>query len=392
MRGKMRVSQMPPRGWWAGILLVCVVVACFDAKLGPAQQSADPASLYEKQFPLFDLLTQADLGQGPPITEIAQWVAKRQLIKDKWLTDLLGAFPAKVPLDIRERGTIEYAAYTQKQIDYATEVGDRVNAYLLLPKPLGKDLPAVMALNPTSIHGAASVVGLAEKEEWWYARELVRRGFVVLAPDILTEGERIYPGREAHDSRPFYESHGNWSMMGKMLWDHMRGVDVLQSLAFVDPKRIGALGWSLGAHNTAFLAAFDDRVAAAVTDGGMYMIAGDSNPFRWCRQQDTSDTGVAQFFGMPKMRSYLESGNVPFDLHEIQALLAPRPYLDMNSVMAEDNWRGGVAAARKVGRVYQLYGKPDHFANRVFDGPHGFRPDMRKVAYEWLDRWLKNSP
>ena len=376
------------RGFLIRLLLACLAILFSEAMSASAQRALNPASLYENEYPLFDLLTQGDLGQGSPITSPAQWGKKRQLIKEKWVRDLLGDFPPKVPLDIQIRGTIEYSGYTQKELDYVTEPGDRVNAYLLLPKPLAQSLPAIIALHPTSIHGAASIIGLAEDQNWWYARELVRRGYVVLAPDILTAGERIYPGRSAYDSRPFYVIHPNWSMMGKMLWDHMRSVDVLQTLSFVDPKRVGAIGWSLGAHNTGFLTAFDDRIAVAVTDGGMSMMAGNPNPYGWCRQENTSGSFVDQFFYMPKLRPYLDSGLVPFELHEIQALIAPRPYFDMNSV-GSDNWAAGIAASRKVRRVYELYGKPDRLEYHVYDGPHGFRPDMRQAAYEWLDHWLK---
>lgn len=361
-------------------LLCCWLVSALAFKVDAAQNS-DPASKYEKEIPLFDLLTQSDLGQGPPITRTAQWEKKRQLIKDKWIKKILGAFPEKVPLDIQVRGTIEYPDYTLKKIDYATESDDRVNAYLLLPKPLGNGLPAIVALHPSCLHGGATLAGFAENtDDWWFARDLVRRGFVVLAPDILTAGERIFPDRRAYDSGPFYKKHPRWSMMGKMLWDHMRSVDVLLTLDFVNPKKIGATGWSLGGHNTGFLAAFDDRIAAAVSDGGMIPIAGDTNPFRWC---------LDPFFYMPALRPYLERGDVPFDLHEIMALIAPRAYLDMNASPGDTWWKAGVAAAVHARRVYRLYGAEDHFANRVFDGQHGFRPNMRAVAYEWLERWLK---
>lgn len=373
-------------------LLSCFLALALGSKPGAAQQKGDPASRYEQEIPLFDLLTQGDLGQGLAITQTDQWEKKRQLIKDKWMRDLLGPFPEKVPLDIQERGTVEYPDYTQKKIDYATEAGDRVKAYLLLPKPLSRSHAAILAVHPTNVHGAAAVVGLAENtDDWWFGRDLVRRGFVVLAPDILTAGERVSPGHAPYDSGPFYEKHPNWSMMGKMLWDHMRSVDVLLTLSYVDPKRIGTIGWSLGGHNAGFLAAFDERIAAVVSDGGMIMIAGDSLPFRWCRQGGPeASINYDHFAYMPRLRPYLEHGNVPFDLHEIMALIAPRPYLDMNSA-GDTWWKSGVVAATKVRRVYRLYGAEDHFANRVFDGPHGFRPDMRTVAYEWLERWLKGD-
>ena len=44
----------------------------------------------------------------------------------------------------------------------------------------------------------------------------------------------------------------------------MRGVDLLESLPQVDASRIGAVGHSLGAIESLYLAAFDERVQVAV--------------------------------------------------------------------------------------------------------------------------------
>jgi cephalosporin-C deacetylase-like acetyl esterase len=46
----------------------------------------------------------------------------------------------------------------------------------------------------------------------------------------------------------------------KGIVNHRRAVDVLQSLPYVDRQRIGAIGHSLGGHNTLFVAAFDERI------------------------------------------------------------------------------------------------------------------------------------
>ena len=65
----------------------------------------------------------------------------------------------------------------------------------------------------------------------------------------------------------------------KAVWDHMRAIDLLLALAElpspegvslprVDAGRIGAIGCSLGGHNSLFLAAFDERVTLAVTSCG----------------------------------------------------------------------------------------------------------------------------
>ena len=58
----------------------------------------------------------------------------------------------------------------------------------------------------------------------------------------------------------FKQRHPETLCMHKMLWDAMRGVDLLESLPQVDASRIGAVGHSLGAIESLYLAAFDERV------------------------------------------------------------------------------------------------------------------------------------
>ena len=54
----------------------------------------------------------------------------------------------------------------------------------------------------------------------------------------------------------------------KGIWDHMRAVDVLQSMPEVDGSRIGVMGNSLGGHNSLFVAVFDPRIKAIVCSSG----------------------------------------------------------------------------------------------------------------------------
>ncbi len=104
---------------------------------------------------------------------------------------------------------------------------------------------------------------------------LAQQGFVTLSIDFVTDGDRIEPGQRPLDSRQFYKRYPDpmaddaWSLIGKDIWDVMRSVDYLQSLPYVNPKGIGCTGWSWGGHVTLFAAAFDERIAAAVPNGGV---------------------------------------------------------------------------------------------------------------------------
>jgi hypothetical protein len=95
---------------------------------------------------------------------------------------------------------------------------------------------------------------------------------------------------------------------------------------------------------------------------------------------------------MPRIRTAyeLKPEKMPFDFPEVVAALAPRAFLACAPVRDSnfdvDGVKQCVAAARPV---YELLGAADKLAATYPDCGHDFPPDAQKVAYEWLDRWLK---
>ena len=85
--------------------------------------------------------------------------------------------------------------------------------------------------------------------------ELAERGYVTLAPDYPYLGENKFD--------PYQNGYVSCTMKG--IWNHMRAIDLLQSLTEVDGQRIGVIGHSLGGHNSLFLAAYDERVRCVVS-------------------------------------------------------------------------------------------------------------------------------
>jgi hypothetical protein len=203
---------------------------------------------------------------------------------------------------------------------------------------------------------------------------LAKQGYVTLSIDMLGDGERVEPGQRPLDTRQFYKqrypdpmAENAWSCMGKWIWDVMRSVDYLQSLPYVDPKGIGCTGWSWGGHVSLFAAAFDQRIAAAVPDGGVLDwhrpkypegYKGKPKPCEWCRQPLTWEPwtvdgaekpssgseslrrwGFLQNSGpavmMPKFYKYTLPENrdlaPPADFDGLMMMVAPRPLLIISS-------------------------------------------------------------
>ena len=370
----MYSSKIPHIFRSTGSLIICFAAIFWFAGMREAGTQS---------FVLSDLLMRRVDGKPVPVTTVDEWEQQRLDIKRR-VFDLMGQFPAeRVPLDPKDIGQEKLDGYTRIKVSYQTEATDRVIAYLLVPANVKGKAPAVIAMHRTDPDGKAHVVGLKDTPELQYGLDLVRRGYVVLAPDCITAGERVIPGAKSFETALFDRAHPNWSAMGKMIWDHIRGLDYLASLPFVDGNRIGSIGVSLGGTNAFCLAAFDPRVQAVVSSSGFATMAGDENPYRWSRAD--------WFVFFPELKSYLDIKVLPFDFHEILALVAPRALLNISG--RDDkvipHWQWVVGSALDVTRVYQLLGVESKFQNIIHDDGHGFPSALHETAYAWLDRYLK---
>jgi pimeloyl-ACP methyl ester carboxylesterase len=260
--------------------------------------------------------------------------------------------------------------------------GERAPAWLFLPHGIHRPRPAILCLHQTVPQGKDEPAGISGKRSLAFAAHYARLGYVTLAPDSITAGERVYPGTEPYETAPFYERNPRWSAMGKMIWDHMRALDYLCSLEQVDPRRLGCIGHSLGGYNAFFLAAYDERVAACVASCAFTPLVADDNPMRWARE--------TWFCHMPRLRPYIEKRRFPFDFEHVFALIAPRALLVVTGLRDDifgntERCGDSMAAAAKV---YSLLGARDRISHFVH--PHGHAitlPGLSKASSSF-SRWL----
>ena len=134
--------------------------------------------------------------------------------------------PDPIPVEVRYLEEVRLEDHRRARIVYKTVYGDEITAYLLIPSDVEVDdvhkRPAVLALHPTYVSGKDNVATDGGSRNRMYGLELVRRGYVVLAPDALTAGERIYPGHNSFESAPFYEQYPEWTTIGKNIIDHIK--------------------------------------------------------------------------------------------------------------------------------------------------------------------------
>ncbi len=325
-------------------------------------------------------------GNQEPITTVDQWEQKRSAIR-AILDDFLGPFPKKVcPLDAKVEGEEDMGPYRRIRVTYNTLPTERVPAYLLIPKEIQGTAPSVVALHQTVPEGKGEVVGLTGNKSMSIGLHLVERGYVVLAPDGITAGERIGQGLEAFDTKEIYKKYPDWNALGIMVWESMRAVDYLCTRPECDREHIGVIGHSHGGYGSVYLAAYDSRIRCAVSSCGVLPIRDDPNPFRWAREE--------WFVFVPRLRPFLKDGKIPFDFDEVISLIAPRPFLNCSAYNDEifPNSKSVVPCMDRVREVYEkIYNAGNCVDNIMHNSGHGFPDPVRQRAYEWMDFHLKGD-
>ncbi len=313
-------------------------------------------------------------GKQQSIKTIKDWERRRADIL-RGMQQVMGKFPNRdklLPLDVKVTEETHVGKLLRRKLSFQSETGSRVGAYLFLPQQTNdkKKHSAVLCLHQTTRLGKGEPAGLGGKPTMHYALELAKRGYVTLAPDFPSLGNYDYD----------FDKDDYQSGTMKAIWDNRRAVDLLISLPEVDSQRIGCLGHSLGGHMAMFTAAFEPRISAIVSSCGFTRFGKDDVP---------SWTGPRY---MPRIASVYgnDAQRLPFDFPEIIASLAPRPFLTCSATGDHDFDVSGVRDSIKAALpIYRLYEKPDHLAAYYPESPHEFPESARRVAYAFLDQYLR---
>jgi dienelactone hydrolase len=209
------------------------------------------------------------------ITSRAEW----ESFKSKRLEALrasLGQFP-DIPKDshLRVARTIPGKGFAIENLVFESRPGLWVTANLYRPDPLRESMPGILLCH--SHHNPKTQGELQDMGMTW-----ARLGCLVLVIDQIGHGERRqhpfasaqdYPAQFPVGRQDYYFRYNTGiqlhligdSLVGWMVWDLERSVDLLLSRPGIDPKRIVLMGSVAGGGDPAAIAAsLDDRITAAV--------------------------------------------------------------------------------------------------------------------------------
>ena len=372
--------------------LIFMVAACVPWQSGKATWDEDPADSASIRHSDLSVYRAAD-GTLKPIRTIDDWSQRRtQIIAGAEAA--MGALPQREKLptfDVKITEDVRVGDVRRLTMTIAVEESNRLPLDLYLPKSIMETidvegllsgdsqtkLAAVVALHPTGAAGKRIVAGEGAKSGRQYGLELAQRGYVVVAPDYPSFGQSA-------DYDFAKDKYVSGTM--KAIFNHMRCVDFLSAMKFVDADRIGAIGHSLGGHNAIFLGAFDERVKVIVSSCG------------WCPFHDYYGGDIKGWTSdryMPRLRDTYELNpdKIPFDFYELIAALAPRTFVSVSPVHDSNFDINGVRKAIPVaGSIYSLFNAREELMLLTPDCDHNFPTDMRLQTYNVMDRVLRHTP
>jgi len=275
-----------------------------------------------------------------------QWQERRQEILRQW-HEMLGPWPELITQpQVEYLAAVEEQGYTRHTIRFWLTPNEQTTAYLLVPPGEGKR-PAVLVV----YYEPETAVGLKGTLRD-FARQLARRGFIALS--VGHEASIYYPSREQAQLQP----------LSALAYAAANAYFVLAALPQVDAERVGIVGHSYGAKWAMFASCLFDRFAcAAWSDGGIVFDESRPNVNYWEPWYLGYEGPVFRPRGVPSAdnprtglyRRLIEEGR---DLHELHALMAPRPFLvSGGSEDPPSRWQAlnhTVAVNRLLGYSYRV--------------------------------------
>jgi hypothetical protein len=315
------------RGAWltpAGFCLLLLGLGLLPAELPAGEKAAplpeklasafQPPAQFAKDFGSYpSLLKFAD---GSPVKNAADWQKRRKEILKSW-HDMMGAWPPlleKAKLVYLKKEKRENFTQCHVRIEYAPGRTTE-DAYLLIPDGKGP-FPAAIVV----FYDSKTGIGEGKAPLRDFAYQLAKRGFVTLS---LGNVDSYYSNKTKAQLQP----------LSFLAYVAANCCNLLAELPFVDALRIGILGHSFGGKWAMFASCLYDRFAcAAWSDPGIVFDEKRANVNYWEPWYLGYDPVVTRKPGIPnetnpRTGSYKKMIETGHDLHEVHALMAPRPFL-----------------------------------------------------------------
>ncbi|MBO0950840.1 glucuronyl esterase domain-containing protein [Fibrella forsythiae] len=337
---------------------------------------------------------------GAVISTVAEWnqVRRTELI-ELFTSQVYGRSPEKpaaMAFQVFDTDTKALGGKaTRKQVAiYITGKtdGPRIDVLLYLPNRGRKPVPAIVGLNFWGNHSISVDPGIRIATSYleksrnnpyvnlecvvdnrateacrginarqWPLDSILDHGYALVTAyreDIASDVPATRFSTGVHTAYPDWQNRpDNFGTIAAWAWGLSRIMDYLQTDRAIDGKRIALFGWSRLGKAALWAGATDTRFAAVLSNESG---AGGATLFR--RGQGESIRRLCTVFPhwySTNFRQYMDKETqLPFDQHEVIALLAPRPvYIASAEQDKGADPIGEFESAKAASAVYRLFGR-----------------------------------
>ncbi|WP_270170039.1 dienelactone hydrolase family protein [Paenibacillus sp. SYP-B4298] len=316
------------------------------------------------------------------------WAAHRSRVLNE-LKQSLGEFEPAQGFEPILLERVQCDGYVRERVELSGVAGLTFGAYVLIPDGVAAPLPGVVAVHGHG-YGSRQICGMQadgtpEPEDQGiyrhFAVQLVRRGLLVIAPDVIGFGERMLDSvvaQEPDAPSSCYKLGTHLLMLGKTLTglrvqEMTAALDYFATRPELDTQRIGIAGFSGGSLISYVTAALDERIAAS-------LLIGFPNTF------EDSILNVHHCFC-----NYTPGLLNTAELPELIGLLAPRPlFLESGDADPIFPKEGFYKAVQELQEIYAQSGaSQETLSVDVFPGIHEV---SGRRSFDWLKETLQGLP
>ena len=380
-------------------ILMAIIVILLS--LAPLSINAQETYGTQKDMPVFyeqmkSLLTFPWAWQNKREMEFGDW--KKQA-REKVFETMQIAPPAPTEHSFDVVASEKRDGYTAKKISFYVNAWEKTYAYLLIPDKAKKNA-AILLLHD---HGAHFSIGkekmvrplsvdsarMADADEWagkcydgqYFGDLLAQHGYVVLATDALFWGERGRMEGVRYDSQQALAANmmqmgGSWGAY--ITWDDIRSAEFLASLPFVDKKRIGCCGFSMGSYRSWMTSALTDVISASASICWM-----NDTEHLMSLSNNQNKGGSAYSMLVPALRQLM-------DYPDVAALACPKPALFFNGERDKLMPVAGVDNCyHRMHEVWSSQNADSNLITRLWPEKHFFNKAMQTEVISFFDTMLR---
>lgn len=340
----------------------------------PQEEFTDKYGEYRSPLKFYD---------GKPVKTPQDWKKRHEEILNRW-QEMMGVWPPLIKnQEIEIIETSHRENFTQQYIRFNWTPNEKTEAYLLIPDGKGKK-PAVI----TTYYEPKTAIGLGAPNRD-FAYQLTKRGYITLSIGTTQASKEktyalYYPDIQNAKVQPLsmlaYAAANSWYILSK--------------IKDVDSTRIGIIGHSFGGKWAMFASCLFDKFACAVWSAPGIVFDESFNSVNYW------EPWYLGYYAPPWKDPMRKKGLIPgakglypklvaegYDLHELHALMAPRPFLVSGGL--EDPVSRWIPLNHTIA-VNKLLGYNNRVAmtNRPLHSPN---PQSNDQVYAFFEYFLKTK-